>query len=901
MEINVALDELLGIRGHPSTLIRNLLWLLAFNATYLGFFAFVPRTIGSALYMATFNTTACTHILKAIPFVYSEDQNVTTIQSTIRDVNQVSEDLSTTFRLPDFAMVTLGYFFMAFTIALLRFVRKFSSVFSRRFILGNGRPNNNQRQPGMNGNWQDIRVRAAPNDQDIAVDAEAIGMALDGAVAIVKVGVLLFLKMFVLPQILGLVLDASTVSLFGQTLTDRVTFAGSDLFSFLLVHWVAGITFMLLVTVFLLQLREVMHPDILSRVIRPQEPHPDLLGNLMNETVATHVKRMVLSLAIYVPILILHVTLPVQVLLRAGSIIPLSAFHLNFWHAIKPEMQIPLELIIFHLSMLALLEKHKNAIGQLQHHWLKAVCSKFGLTEYLLPLSVETFELVGTKAVFHMQNGKKSIQGFWYELLRQNPENIVKFVEGEMDKSNTAVVEVIGEVKDNGKRVYSASTDVIKIPNDEKSEGYAFLSTSIGPFRLNLRAPDDKDVVVEFWRERRGDAIERPPEGWDDLGAGGAFVQGRWAWGKEKRSNVEESVATRRNLKDPITRRRPVMVLVKIAAVVVLSWIALAFSICSFISVPLAVGRILHSVFRVNQVYVHDPFAFVLGGLFVFPLTSLLVSGLKLGQGGYLGRISYWASSFRVPPRSKSLTLLTSAMLWCAIAPIAFGLSYDISIIKSPAWFHGSETLLDTPTVLLSWLTGLVALNAWAYFAYFSVFTLKFWSNIGNGMLEPPLDENGNPIPVRNNLDDIPGSRSDWQGKQGRVAHFFRVWKASSFDWDWEQVDKTVLLDDFAVPIARQLASTLVGSLLSFMVVLNVFLSLTGNEGSRIALPLFGVVERGVFYQAIFRCCMVSHIGVQLCSSFRGQLNVWLESAHKAAKDARYLVGEILVNYQGEN
>lgn len=58
-----------------------------------------------------------------------------------------------------------------------------------------------------------------------------------------------------------------------------------------------GITFMLFVTVSVLQLREVVHPDLLSLIIRPQEPHPDLLGSLLQESGKTHARRMFMSLA----------------------------------------------------------------------------------------------------------------------------------------------------------------------------------------------------------------------------------------------------------------------------------------------------------------------------------------------------------------------------------------------------------------------------------------------------------------------------------------------------------------------------------------------------------------------------------------------------------------------------
>jgi E3 ubiquitin-protein ligase MARCH6 len=898
MEINVALDELLGIRGPPSTLIRNLLWLLAFNATYLGLFAFVPRIIGSAVYVGIFNTTSCALVMKAIPYMYSEDGNSTTVYSTITAVNQVSEDLNTTFQLPDIATMILGYFAIAFMTTVMLFAWKYSQMFRRRFSFRNTRRHIMHRQPvPRNANWQDFHMNA----QDAAANPQGVAF-LDGAVAVVKVGVLLFLKMFALPQILGLALDASTVSLFGQTLADRVYFAGSDIFSFILLHWVAGITFMLLVTVFLLQLREVMHPDILARVIRPQEPHPDLLGNLMNETVATHIKRMVLSLAIYAPILLLHVTLPVQLLLRSGSIFSVPFFHLNFWHAMKPELQIPLELIIFHLSMLALLEKYKNTIGLLQHSWLTLVCGALGLTDYMLARSVEKFELVGTKSIIPVEGGVlPPVDQFWYDLAKQTPNTVEAFVEGKITKHNSTVThETLGEAKSNGQRVYTRKTKSIRLPGTNDGAEDTLLPTAIGPYRLNVQEHIASTLVVEFWREVRGDTIARPPEGWDDLGAGGAFVQGRWAWGQEKPSVVERGVAIRKYFADPGTQKRPTVLMSKVVLLLVLGWIAVVCAIFSFVSVPLLVGRSLYFLFRVDASYVHDPFAFVMGGCLVFPGMSLLASSIKLHEGNLAGRLVQWARAFRMPPTAKFLVLSSSIVLWCFIAPLALGLSYELCLVKASTWFNGASVLPDLRSFVLSWMAGSAVLNTWAFLAYFSVFTRQFWSNVGNGMLEPPVDENGNPLPPRNHANEIVGSRTDWQGRQGRVAQFFGVWKAAMVDWDWEKVDKTCLLVEFAIPISRQLTSSLVGSMVSFILLLNVvpFLIRTTENGN-VALPFLGDIERGFFRQLVFRSCMISHIIVQLCSSFRSRLELWFESAHNSAKDARYLIGEVLMNYNG--
>jgi E3 ubiquitin-protein ligase MARCH6 len=209
-------------------------------------------------------------------------------------------------------------------------------------------------------------------------------------------------------------LDASSLSLFGSTLDSRIAYAGKDLFSFLLLHWVAGITFMLLVTVSVLQLREVAHPKLLGQVIRPQEPQPDLLGNLLNESVATHAKRMTLSIIIYAALLTLHVHIPIQ-LISASNLLQRAPFlRLKFSYVLMSQLQIPLELLFFHLCMLGILEKNKNSIGELQHHWFKLLGRILGLTGVLLPRVVEEFRLVGSRPIFD----RRRIDPFWLSLAK---------------------------------------------------------------------------------------------------------------------------------------------------------------------------------------------------------------------------------------------------------------------------------------------------------------------------------------------------------------------------------------------------------------------------------------------------------------------------------------------------
>jgi E3 ubiquitin-protein ligase MARCH6 len=314
MEINVALDELLGLRGPLSSLLRNLLWLLVFNTIYLGFFTFVPRTIGAAIYSTLLNTTAFDNTLEQIPVLRAENATNISMKASITLMNEQSKNLNTIFRLTDFAAVNLGYFFCAVVVIVMRY----SWLLLLRFRRGPHNDNMTELAPPAEGGNMvqdddagDEQVPPRANlgaDHDLhnhPVDrlehpwialGEAVSLILDATVAVVKVGILLFLKMFLLPVLLGIWLDASSMDLFGCNAEDRLAYAGSDVFSFILLHWVAGITFMLLVTVSVLQLREVAHSDLLAHLIRPQEPQPDLLGNLLHDSVLSQSKRMIMSL-----------------------------------------------------------------------------------------------------------------------------------------------------------------------------------------------------------------------------------------------------------------------------------------------------------------------------------------------------------------------------------------------------------------------------------------------------------------------------------------------------------------------------------------------------------------------------------------------------------------------------
>lgn len=102
-------------------------------------------------------------------------------------------------------------------------------------------------------------------------------------VDIVKIGVLLSTRIFLLPCVVGFVIYQCWNSfLFGYQADMLVNFCINNIVGAVGVLWGMGISFMLYSTIAILQLREILHPSFLARFIRPQESQSDLLASLLN-------------------------------------------------------------------------------------------------------------------------------------------------------------------------------------------------------------------------------------------------------------------------------------------------------------------------------------------------------------------------------------------------------------------------------------------------------------------------------------------------------------------------------------------------------------------------------------------------------------------------------------------
>jgi len=919
MEIHMALDELLGIRGPLPALFRNLMWLLAFNTTYLGLFAFIPHTVGISVNAALTNSSVIAFLSR---YLFRSGSLLESSLTAIVALNTESRRLNTLLQLPDLATIVLGYLSMACMVFLWQGA---TSVVLRIIKCVAQRRNQTATSSSPDRN-SDFHLNRAGVDELRRAEGivrgripHRLSVVLECAAAIVKVGILLFLKMLLLPLLLGVWLDTATLSLFDSTLANRILFAGTDLFSSLLLHWVAGITFMLLVTVSVLQLREVVHPELLAKAIRPQEPQPDLLGNLLQESGLTHAKRMLVSLGIYALLLSIHIWLPSYILVSTGvgSILPLFQPHINY--LFLPKLQIPIELLIFHLSVLAFLEKYKNQIGNLQHQFLLFICEKMDITDHIVPRTVDKFIFVGSRPVYkesvsrstssnllsntdedadlsdeiddkktskeEVSKSGKVVDSFWKDLSHKSYPaedyiiNNINLVNSSLPPTFEA-----GVTKRGGQRSLGSSPAVISI-NISSVESIK-LTSNTGGHRLRRTRKDNEDVI-ECWREVPGSTINRPPDGWDDLGVGGAEIQGRWAWGNEKRSEIEAGVAYRKQFKES---KEFSLLMFKLLFLLFASWIAVFVIVCIGLNTPLIVGRMFLHLLQIPDHYKHDPNGTVIGLAALYLLSRLALKGSSDQMSIYKTKVRSWITSY-TPPTSKSKmsTLLFTMVLWFIVSPTFLGIMYDMCFVMAHNRWTGEVALFSLKSCFKGWLSGLLILHVWAVMSYFGAFSRNFWQSLIMNMNENNNEQEENE--ANGNINEI----QNWQGKDGIIYNFTNTLVSVFSGWEWDKVDSSVLLKSCMLPLVKELGLLFCCSLFTFSVQSYIFPYVSSTSFLSNILPSLSDV--GNYRRIAFLLCTLFVITTRLCFSCHTMLHHWFKAAHKAARDDRYLIGEELLDF----
>jgi len=396
-DLDVAMDELLGLRGPGWVLFHNVLWLLTFNGLYLCVTVFAPTTVGAVILSFASRVLEMTtgvrllsvekesfllrtlHKLRAER--HAEEKNQALFNSFVWGPfsnyvgpNSLATDQGACeFCLPEdeeslgreeffeelylicleVSAVLLGYIVVATALTICYQCAKW-------FKDGAARHSTSRLS------WSRVtRVLKLMNRT-------------------FKVIIIVFLRMGLFPVLLGVLLELASRDMINVHGINRFLFSTEHPVIAITVLWVTGITHMLVITVIVLELRDVLHPDILYGIIRPKYADESLLRTVLEDSVGKHMRRMALSCAIYTVLVMAFIYIPVR-LFKASSFGDALPYTPNLKYTLL-EVQLPIELACIHIGVLNLLDQGKEVIRDSIDRWFHVTAEALGLAEYLLPI-----------------------------------------------------------------------------------------------------------------------------------------------------------------------------------------------------------------------------------------------------------------------------------------------------------------------------------------------------------------------------------------------------------------------------------------------------------------------------------------------------------------------------------
>lgn len=220
-------------------------------------------------------------------------------------------------------------------------------------------------------------------------------------VDIIKIGILMTIRIFWLPCFIGCIIILCFNLLFQIPLEELFSWSGNHIIGAIAMCWGFGIGYMLTTTISILQLREILHPDWLSKFIRPQESQVELLTSLLADPPLIQLRRLFLSFCVYGMLILIFVLLPILIWQygimswlgeRSGDgTIPPIRLHFCYF---TPDLQIFLEIGILHTVFLMVLENEKDRIGHLEYYVLKFLAKQFGISRYILPYAMKIISVL---------------------------------------------------------------------------------------------------------------------------------------------------------------------------------------------------------------------------------------------------------------------------------------------------------------------------------------------------------------------------------------------------------------------------------------------------------------------------------------------------------------------------
>mmetsp|Transcript_1936 Transcript_1936/g.3073 ORF Transcript_1936/g.3073 Transcript_1936/m.3073 type:complete len:1099 (+) Transcript_1936:22-3318(+) len=352
IEVHINIYEVLGLRGPQFAVVRYTLWVIAFNVCCMLVGMFIPSCLGDVFILLI--KPYCMLFIKFVGSILPPHVVESLLQTWSLLVTPSAP--GTIIRLCDLLVALIGYSGGAVVVYLLSHIGNGMKYFMSNRLT-----------------------------HTTSIFFSTVSALKD----IIKIGVLLGVRIFVVPCVIGCMVLWCANIIIQFPIDSALVLAGNYIVSAIAVSWGVGIAHMLCATIAILQLREVLHPELLAPYIRPQESQADMLTSLLMDSLSVQFRRLVVSFLVYAILIMVFVWTPVvglKVLLDLENPV-----NLHVWY-IVPEIQVPLEVAVLHTVFLMMLEKHKDTIGHVEHYGLLYLATKLGMNRYLLPYTAKRIE-----------------------------------------------------------------------------------------------------------------------------------------------------------------------------------------------------------------------------------------------------------------------------------------------------------------------------------------------------------------------------------------------------------------------------------------------------------------------------------------------------------------------------
>jgi len=384
---DVSFEELIGLKGSIFNLFENILWVLMFNAVFLGTFAFFPYAIGDII-LKTKPTEFLLENVNLYLFNISGSQNLSsTVNLTLEFAKNITEaettENSTFYVINRILSIFLGYSVIGLIVVIYLAI---SLLF---------------------------HSQERPFNRFLQQSAQFTYLFF-------KVSIILCAELGLFPLMCGCMIDFITLDVFNATLANRLALFYSAPYAFTFVHWFVGMNYMFQLSSFVQLLRESLRPGVLWFLRNPNDPSFQPLREMIELPAKRHFRRIVVSSVLYSAILLATLWSATQ----AAEVLLPNLFPLN-WFLNDPISELPVDLMAVHFLLPFIFHKInvRETFGKGVKIWVELVSRLLCLSSYLLGKDYQDEIVPGTTVVAVVNN-----------------DSVDLFMEREQSEQNTVMV-----------------------------------------------------------------------------------------------------------------------------------------------------------------------------------------------------------------------------------------------------------------------------------------------------------------------------------------------------------------------------------------------------------------------------------------------------------------------------